>query len=208
MKKLLLLLFGFLILVFSSAAVASTISVDLNDFTLDGTGSIITATNGDTSAILSGYTILVNDPDPTLTPPDPGISVPSNVLSLNFTYDFTGYIDDSDLNDIWEDEFYVQLWNATETSTTYLNDIYSIGFYSSEDSISIDLTGLASDITLLGLEFSLDDLSGIDIPTVSISNVYFETEDVVAPVPEPSTFILFGFGLFGIAGIGRKKLMS
>lgn len=203
MKRLLLLLFS-LMLVFSSPVGAATIAVDLNDFTLDGTGSVNTV-----SATLSGYTILVNDPDPTLTPPDPGISVPSNLLSLNFTYDFVGYVDDFDPADVWEDEFYVQLWNATTTSTTYLDDIYARGFYnSSSGDISIDLTSLASDITLLGLEFSLDDLSGIDTPTVSISNVYLETEDVVAPVPEPSTFILFGLGLFGVAGIGRKKLNS
>ena len=40
----------------------------------------------------------------------------------------------------------------------------------------------------------------------SSGNVIHRQDQLVAPVPEPATMILFGMGLIGIAGIGRKKL--
>jgi hypothetical protein len=45
---------------------------------------------------------------------------------------------------------------------------------------------------------------GPDIYNNGIDNIRFET----APVPEPATLLLFGLGILGIAGVGRKKLQS
>ncbi len=42
--------------------------------------------------------------------------------------------------------------------------------------------------------------------TMNCGNDFGETS--VAPVPEPATILLFGLGLIGIAGFGRKKLIK
>lgn len=89
--------------------------------------------------------------------------------------------------------------------------IYSCGF-GEENGEWLSLDGGFGEVydTLEGtLTVTLNDLAAgtylkVFAGTVAYAAAYAHTE----PVPEPSTILLLGTGLFGIVGIGRKKLMT
>lgn len=58
-----------------------------------------------------------------------------------------------------------------------------------------------------GYDFSQVRLSGGSGPGVE---TYFNVDlaYTIAPVPEPSTILLLGIGLLGVAGIGRKRILK
>ncbi len=174
------------VLMVSVNAFSDQIPIDLNDFFLDGPGSI----DSSSSATLQEDTILVNDP----MFGDPGLSVPTSAVSLNFTYIFTEHDDD---------EFYAWLWDdaTTDDIEYWYIDASAAGTY------SIDLIGLDPSITLMGLEFGINVWGTYGSQEAVISNVYFETADSqsTSPVPEPSTMLLFGTGIAGLVGAARKK---
>jgi len=183
------LLFGF------SVANADIIMIDLNDFYADPT--VMVAADG-SSAVMdedpSWITVLLSN-DPFFG--DPGIMVPDDLLTLAFDYSFT----EGAGND---DDFYALVFDG-DTGT--LIDDFLI-----EDSgsgiVSWDLSGLDPATTLLGLEFQLNAYDWGTDSSVSINNVYMETADAVAPIPEPGTIILLGTGLVGLFGLGRKRFLK
>ena len=71
------------------------------------------------------------------------------------------------------------------------------------------ITGEEEDIALLA--YRADDGSYIFAGDLDKSrefaNIVTHAESI-KPVPEPATMILFGLGLLGVAGVGRKKLYS
>lgn len=54
------------------------------------------------------------------------------------------------------------------------------------------------------LDWGVINLSGLDVKSISAFSHWGEAGGT-APVPEPSTIVLMGLGLVGLAGLGRRK---
>lgn len=65
-----------------------------------------------------------------------------------------------------------------------------------DTSTPLDFVGFSSDIAFSSI--TIDDLSN----SVMIDNFAYTSSNVI---PEPATFLLFGLGILGIAGVSRKK---
>ena len=159
------MLAGFFLFCSFSANAAIT-NIDLNDFYADSTVTV--APDGNSALMAEDLdllqVLLSNDPNFG----DPGIPVPANLLTLNFTYEFvepTG-------ND---NNFTVLVFDGITgiIIDDFLTETTSAGF------VSLDLSLLDPSITLLGLEFELN-ASDADLnldSTVFISDVFLETQD-------------------------------
>lgn len=204
MKKLVMtILMGILLVVGMglSPVFATTINISLNNFTLEGKGSI--APDGSWASLLQepidGSTKLLNDP---LWGVEVGISLPAGALTLSFDY---GFYEKSGN----ETDFYVQLFdgvNGDLISDLLLSDTSS-GHH------DFDLTTLLlPGQDLLGLNFYLNEtqyspeVGGYFVGSSAlIKNLNLTVSDQV-PVPEPASLLLLGMGMIILGGIFRKRL--
>lgn len=173
-----------------SVANASIIPIDLRDFDADPTVTVAadgsSATMAEDASLIT--VLLTNDPYYGY----PGISVPSGLLSLNFSYSFAEGIDN-------EDNFYAKVFDgATGTILSeFLIEDSGLGI------VSWDLSTLDPAIVLLGLEFQLNSYDTAFNSVASVSNVSLEISDAV-PVPLPGTVLLLGSGVFTLLGFRKR----
>ncbi|MBI5551773.1 MAG: PEP-CTERM sorting domain-containing protein [Desulfobacterales bacterium] len=180
--------------VLSSNAMALVIPFNLNDFNADG---FVLSNSAGTKAGILGKGSLSNDP----LAGAPGIAITENALSLSFDYLFI----EPRKQDV---AFSASLYDGV--SGEILDD-FAIQ-HSSSGNVSFDLSGRYASTTMLGLNFSVDALSGSKNWALAIiKNPRLTTSDTApapAPVPEPATMLLMGAGLMVLAGFGRKKILS
>ncbi len=121
--------------------------------------------------------------------PDP-ISAETAYLYHNF---YWGTLEDYAHNDVLASDLQKAIWYLEQEIDTYT--------YTSKDYVTLAQTAVSS-----GAWSGLGDVRVINLTYTNGNNA--QDQLVVAPVPEPATMILFGMGLIGIAGVGRKQLLK
>jgi PEP-CTERM motif len=98
----------------------------------------------------------------------------------------------------------VQAYDAiSQTITTTIGDTYQISFYVADNSgCSTEPSGTPCNFSRLSTNGDVTDTQGNGIDVLA----YAQAGLPPPTVPEPSSLLMFGTGLFGLAGIARRKL--
>jgi hypothetical protein len=106
------------------------------------------------------------------------------------------------------------VWDTNYAGTEVAVDFSKIfGFYFSDTINPVNYYYTDAAFNNGGMEYISVDydpftaIISFDLDGVGLAEAIVKTDDV-APVPEPATMLLFGSGLVGLAGYGRKKIVK
>jgi len=76
------------------------------------------------------------------------------------------------------------------------------------DYYDLSLLALLTDSAVQGKGAGIDNVKILNITSIypNVNGQYTNHQDMLALVPEPATFLLLGFGLFGLSALGRRKI--
>lgn len=123
------------------------------------------------------------------------------LTGISMDFSSTNYTDDGD------DKKYANMpWNLLYKKDGQYSAVYYTGPINILGSSSFVFSNLPLDLKPGDYRMANDIGVNTDDSWTTSYTLNFQVDSTAAPIPEPTTMLLFGTGLVGLAGIARKKM--